>query len=137
MAILLPAFSLNTKEARILLKPEVPLVDMVKQAANLGSFVIGMNNSDLGLIQRSLEDLVVEPQRKHLIPHFDKIKDVALNMGALGCSISGAGPAVFALCQEKTMAEEIAAAMYKIYADQKSGARTFVAGINSEGTILK
>lgn len=137
MAILLPAFSLSTKDARILLKPDVPLRDMVRQAANLGSFVIGMNNSDLGLIQRSLEDLVIEPQRKHLIPYFDKIKDVALNMGALGCSISGAGPAIFALCQEKTMAKEIAVAMYKVYADQKTDARTFVAGINSEGTILK
>jgi len=137
MAILLPTFSLSTKEARMILKSEVPLRDMVRQAANLGSFVIGMHNSDLGLIQRSLEDLVIEPQRKHLIPHFDKIKAVAVNMGALGCSISGAGPAIFALCQEKTMAKEIAAAMNKIYADEKPAARTFVAGINPEGTILK
>jgi homoserine kinase len=137
MAILLPAQSINTKDARILLKPEVPLGDMVKQAANLGSFVIGMNNGDLGLIQRSLVDLVIESQRKHLIPHFDKIKETALSLGALGCSISGAGPAIFALCQEKTLASEIAAAMNNIYKDQKIEARTFVAGIHPEGTMLK
>jgi homoserine kinase len=41
------------------------------RAANLGSFVIGMHNSDLDLIRRSMQDLLIEPQRKHLIPHFD------------------------------------------------------------------
>jgi homoserine kinase len=137
MAILLPAYSLPTKEARMILNADVPLKDMVKQAANLGSFIIGMNTADLGLIQRSLVDLIIEPQRKHLIPHFDKIKETALRLGALGCSISGAGPAIFALCQEKTLAEEIAAAMKKIYTDEKMDVRTFVTGINQEGTVLK
>lgn len=137
MAILLPSFLLPTKEARAILRPDVPLKDMVQQAANLGSFVVGMNNGDLDLIHRSLEDVVIEPQRKHLIPHFDKIKETALQLGALGCSISGAGPAIFALCQEKTQAHEIATAMNKIYQDQKIEAQTFVAGINNEGTILK
>ena len=137
MAILLPSFLLPTKEARAILRPDVPLKDMVRQAANLGSLVVGMNNGDLDLIHRSLEDVVIEPQRKHLIPHFDKIKETAMQLGALGCSISGAGPAIFALCQEKTQASEIAAAMNKIYQEQKIEAQTFVAGINNEGTILK
>jgi len=136
MAILLPAYSIQTKEARSILKPDVPLQDMVRQAANLGSLVIGMNNGDLGLIQRSLEDLVIEPQRKHLILHFDKIKETALRLGALGCSISGAGPAIFALCQELTLATEIASAMHAIYSAEKIEAKTFVAGINQEGTLL-
>jgi len=136
MAILLPAYSIQTKEARSILKPDVPLQDMVRQAANLGSLVIGMNNGDLGLIQRSLEDLVIEPQRKHLILHFDKIKETALRHGALGCSISGAGPAIFALCQELTLATEIASAMHAIYSAEKIEAKTFVAGINQEGTLL-
>jgi homoserine kinase len=136
MAILLPGYSIQTKEARMILKQEVPLQDMVRQAANLGSLVIGMNNGDLGLIQRSLEDVVIEPQRKHLILHFDKIKETALRLGALGCSISGAGPAIFALCQEKTLATEIASAMNAIYLAEKIEARTFAAGISQEGTLL-
>ena len=137
MAILLPARSIQTKEARMILKPDVPLQDMVRQAANLGSLVIGMGNGDLGLIQRSLEDLIIEPQRKHLIPHFDKIKETALRLGALGCSISGAGPAIFALCQELTLATEIASAMNAIYLAEKIEAKTFVAGMSQEGTLLK
>jgi len=121
----------------MILKPDVPLQDMVRQAANLGSLVIGMGNGDLGLIQRSLEDLIIEPQRKHLIPHFDKIKETALRLGALGCSISGAGPAIFALCQELTLATEIASAMNAIYLAEKIEAKTFVAGMSQEGTLLK
>ena len=47
----------------------------------------------------SLEDVVVEPARKHLIPHFDKVKEEALKAGALGAGISGSGPTIFAICQ--------------------------------------
>ncbi len=137
MAVVLPADTINTKEARQLLRPEVALGDMVRQSANLASFVIGMNNSDLDLVRRSLKDLIIEPQRKHLIPHFDKVQETAMQLGALGCSISGAGPAIFALCQEKTQATEIAMAMKKVYDDQKILARMFVSGISQEGTILK
>ncbi|HSF89024.1 MAG TPA: homoserine kinase [Saprospiraceae bacterium] len=137
MAVLLPDISISTRSARQILRPDVPLQSMVKQGANLGSFVIGMHNTDLELVRRSLEDLVIEPQRKHLIPHFDIIKETALGMGALGCSISGAGPAIFALCQEKLQATDIAAEMLRVYDDHKLPARSFVGGINQEGTILR
>ncbi len=134
MAILLPAISIPTKSARELLQSTVPLESLVKQTANLGSFVVGMHLGDLDLIRRSMEDHVIESQRKHLIPHFDKVKETALNLGALGCSISGAGPAIFALCQEKLQASEIASAMEKIYDDQKMHSRSFVGGIHHQGT---
>jgi homoserine kinase len=137
MALLLPDISISTKAARNILRPEVALKDMIQQGANLGSFVIGMHNGDLDLIRRSMEDVVIEGQRKHLIPHFDRIKDTALRLGALGCSISGAGPAIFALCQEKLQATEIAAAMQRVYDDHHLESRTFVGGINPEGTVLK
>ena len=136
MTILLPSFSLSTLEARSILRKEVLLTDMVKQAANLASFVIGMNTSDLDLIRRSLVDHVIEPQRKHLIPHFDIIQETALQLGALGCSISGAGPSIFALCQEKTQAVEIGTAMKRIYDQHKIESRLMTSGINQQGTIV-
>lgn len=137
MAILLPDMPVSTKAARDILRPDIPLPSMVRQSANLGAFVIGMYNGDLDLIRRSLEDVVIEPQRKHLIPHFDTLKETAMKLGALGCSISGAGPAVFALCQEKLQATEIAAAMQRVYDDHKLPARSFVGGLHQEGTILQ
>lgn len=136
VAVLLPGILISTKTARDILQPTVPLTDMIKQAANLGSMIIGMLQADLSLISRSMQDHVIEPQRKHLIPHFDEVKDTAMNMGALACSISGAGPAIFALCQEKMQASEIALAMKKLYDNHKLDARSFAGGINNEGTIL-
>ena len=61
-----------------MLRTEVPLKDMVKQSANLGAFVLGMFNSDLGLIRRSLQDIIIEPQRAQLIPYFFEVKEAAL-----------------------------------------------------------
>jgi homoserine kinase len=136
VAVLLPDVFVSTLDSRSILAPVVPLHDVVRQTANLGAFVIGMEQGDLDLIRRSMTDHIIEPQRKHLIPHFDRIKENALEMGALACSISGAGPAVFALCQEKTMAEEIALSMQTIYDQDSLPARSFVAGINHEGTSL-
>ena len=137
MSILLPDISISTKSARSLLLPDVPMESMIRQAANLGALVIGMHNSDLDLIRRSLVDHVIEKQRKHLIPHFEVIQETALRLGALGCSISGAGPAIFALCQEKLQAIEISAAMQKVYDDHHLEARSFVGGIDQQGTVLK
>ena len=135
-AVLLPDITITTTASRAILRPDVPLPDMVRQSANLGGFITGMHNADLDLIRRSMVDLVIEPQRKSMIPYFDQLQQAALQMGALGCSISGAGPAVFALCQERLMAEGIAEAMMNIYADQKTEARSFVAGIHREGAML-
>lgn len=137
VAVILPDITITTTTSRAILRPEVPLADMVQQSANLGGLITGMHNGDLDLIRRSMVDVVIEPQRKSMIPHFDTLQQTALQMGALGCSISGAGPAVFALCQEKLQATDIAAAMLKIYTDHKLEAKSFVAGINREGAVLK
>ncbi len=137
MAVLLPDVMIPTKAARELLRKEVSLKEMVIQSANLGSFIIGMNLGDLDLISRSMKDYIIEPQRKHLIPHFEEVQQIALSLGALGCSISGAGPAIFALCQEKLKASDIAAAMHEVYSRHKLEARSFVGSINHEGTVAK
>lgn len=133
IAVILPDIFLPTKSGREILNPVVPLEDFRKQSANLGAFVIAMQTGDFDLIRRSMQDYIIEPQRKHLIPHFETVKQTALDLGALGCSMSGSGPAIFALCQEKTQAAEIASAMKKIYDQHKLDAKTFVGGINHEG----
>src|SRR5687768_10485927 len=136
IAVILPDIFLSTKIGREILKPQVPIEDFIRQSANLGAFIIGMQTGDLDLIRRAMNDHIIEPQRKHLIPHFDVIKETALTMGALGCSMSGSGPAIFALCQEKTQASEIAELMKKIYDQHRLDAKTFVGGINHEGTLV-
>jgi homoserine kinase len=134
--IIYPKVEILTKEARAILKPEISLKKMVQQSANLGAFILGMMNSDFELIRRSLQDVVIEPQRAQLIPLFHEIQAAALAEGALGCSISGSGPSIFALSPNNIYAEKIGEAMKGIYEKNKIPHELYISGINMEGVTL-
>lgn len=104
-----PHMFLATARARAILKGSVELSDFVWQTANLAGFISGCYTSDLDMIRASLEDVVIEPQRAALIPGFRDVRRGAMEAGALGCSISGAGPTMFALSTEATAAAVLAA----------------------------
>ena len=105
---------LETRGARAILGRTVTLSDVVWQQANLAGFVTGCFTGDLPLIAASLEDVLIEPQRKGLIPGFQAVKDAAMSRGALGCSISGAGPTMFAWA-EQGAADGVRAAMVEAF----------------------
>ncbi|HKQ80930.1 MAG TPA: homoserine kinase [Steroidobacteraceae bacterium] len=96
-----PHMMLSTREARQILKRTVELSDVIWQQANLAGFLTGCFTGDVNLIRESLEDVIIEPQRQVLIPGFKAVKEGAKAAGALGCSISGAGPTIFAWCEEQ------------------------------------
>lgn len=91
-----PHMVLATREARAILRKTITLSDSIWQQANLAGFLAGCFTSDVPLIRESLLDVIIEPQRQVLIPGFAAVKQAALAARALGCSISGAGPTVFA-----------------------------------------
>jgi homoserine kinase len=91
-----PHMFLSTRQARAILKRSVELSDFVWQTANLAGFISGCYTNDLDMIRASFEDVVIEPQRQALIPGFQAVRQAAIGAGALGCSISGAGPTLFA-----------------------------------------
>lgn len=105
-----PHLFLSTKQARAMLSRTVTLSDFVWQTANLAGFISGCYTNDLDMIRESFQDVVIEPQRQALIPGFTEVRAAALAAGALGCSISGAGPTMFAWALE-THAEEVRQAM--------------------------
>ncbi|HUO79612.1 MAG TPA: homoserine kinase [Steroidobacteraceae bacterium] len=105
-----PHMFLSTKEARRILSRTVSLSDLVWQCANLAGFISACYTNDLDMIRDAFLDVVVEPQRQALIPGFKAVKQAAMSHGALGCSISGAGPTTFAWCLAAD-AERIQAAM--------------------------
>ncbi|MBT3299442.1 MAG: homoserine kinase [Candidatus Marinimicrobia bacterium] len=95
--VVLPDMTINTKEAREILPTNVPLKNAIEQAGNLSGFTLGLHESDFDLLGRSMVDHFAEPYRAKLIPGYDTVRDSALDAGAIGCGISGSGPAVFAL----------------------------------------
>lgn len=96
-----PHMLISTRQARSILKGAVEMKDFVWQTANLAGFISGCYTSDLDMIRESFEDVVIEKQRAALIPGFGDVRRAALSAGALGCSISGAGPTVFAWSLEQ------------------------------------
>jgi homoserine kinase len=127
-----PHMVLATREARAILRKTVELSDVIWQQANLAGFLAGCYTSDLALIRESLLDVVIEPQRQVLIPGFVDVKQAALAAGALGASISGAGPTVFAWAEQDD-AENVRAEM--VAAFRKHGLETdsWVSTIDREG----
>jgi homoserine kinase len=95
-----PHMFLATRQARAILKRTVDLADFVWQTANLAGFISGCYTDDLDMIRESFQDVVIEPQRQALIPGFPQVRAAAMAAGALGCSISGAGPSLFAWALE-------------------------------------
>src|SRR3954470_1151666 len=106
-----PELEIETAKARALLGTTVPLGDAIQQAANLGAFVDALHRSDFALMGRALVDVIAEPRRAPLVPGLAHIKQAAADAGALGCSLSGSGPSLFALCRDAASARAVAAAM--------------------------
>jgi homoserine kinase len=95
-----PHMFLSTRQARSILKGSVEMADFVWQTANLAGFISACYTDDLDLLRESFDDVVIEHQRAALIPGFADVRRASLSAGALGCSISGAGPTIFAWCIE-------------------------------------
>ncbi|HEY7962945.1 MAG TPA: homoserine kinase [Steroidobacteraceae bacterium] len=127
-----PHMFLATARARAILKGSVELSDFVWQTANLAGFISGCYTSDLDMIRASLEDVVIEPQRAALIPGFHDVRRGAMEAGALGCSISGAGPTMFALSTDAT-APAVLAAMRREFARQSLATDEWVVEMRPTG----
>lgn len=131
--IIHPQIEIKTSEARAILPKEVKLEHAIKQWANVGSLVHGLHTNDYDLISRSLQDIIVEPYRKQLIPKFDELKEAVLNAGALGCAISGSGPSIFTLNKGLESSKNVKDAMRDIYSKTTIGFDVIVSKINTQG----
>lgn len=133
-----PQIEIKTSEARKILPAEIALKSAIQAWSNVGALVSGLSKGDFALVARSLEDFIVEPVRKKLIPHFDALKSESLKAGALGGGISGSGPSVFMLSENIETANKVEEAMHEIYAQTEIDFNVYVSKINSKGVkILK
>jgi homoserine kinase len=132
-----PDLEIETARARAMLGDTVLLADAIRQWANLGALVDGLHRGDFALIARALEDTIAEPRRAALVPALADIKRAAIEAGALGGSLSGSGPSVFALCADPEKATRVAAAMTAAVRHAIGGEpHTYVSSIASRGARI-
>ena len=130
-AVVHPHTVLETRRAREALAGSYALGEFVAQSANLAQVLLGCERGDAALVRAGLADVLVEPRRAPLIGGFDAVKRAALDAGAMGASISGAGPSVFAWCESEAQAREASMAMAAAFADAGFDSDVFVTPIAS------
>ncbi len=135
-AIVHPHVEIRTQDARKILRDRITMRDAVTQWGNTAGLIAGLLTSDYDLIARSLSDVVIEPIRSILIPGFHIVKEAALSAGALGCSISGSGPSIFALAKGIGTAGVVAEAMAGIYRSIGLEHDIHVSDINRDGAVI-
>lgn len=131
--LLHPQIEVLTDDARKILRKSILLKDAITQWGNVAGLIAGLITSDYDLISRSMQDVIIEPVRSLLIPGYDEIKEAALKAGAMGCSISGSGPSLFALSSSMDTAIRSGEAMQKACARQEIESEVYVSPINKSG----
>jgi homoserine kinase len=131
-----PDFVLETKHARAALQVPFSISDFVQQSSYLAGFVLAMQTHDLALLRESLVDALVEPKRAPLIPGFAAVKKAALDHGAIGASISGAGPSVFAWFDNAERAQAATQSMIAAFQVHGLAARAYSSSLAGRGARL-
>ena len=126
----------KTKVSRGAIPKKVSLSDMVKNISNASGIVAGFSQKNSELVGRSVQDVIVEPARKHMIPGFDKVKKNALAAGAYGVTISGAGPSVIAFTDKKHDSKKISNAMKRGFKAARKESKVFVCK-PSKGPVIR
>lgn len=116
----------KTKVSRGVIPKKVKLTDSVLNISNASAIVAGFMKKDPELIGNSIKDAIVEPARQHMIPGYVKVKQNALKAGALGVTISGAGPSIIAFSQKSANLKKISLAMSKGFASAKIECQTII-----------
>jgi homoserine kinase len=134
-AVASPELELNTRDARRALPDQVPRELAVAHAQNLAALVLALCTGDDGLLRACLRDLLAEPHRAPLVPGFRAVQAAAMAQGALGCTLSGAGPAIFAVV-DQDRADAAAGAMASAWAQAGIGCKVRVCRLEGQGARL-
>ncbi len=131
-----PQATLETRRAREALKGDYALSEFIVQSGNLAMTLCGLHSGDADLVRAGLRDVLIEPRRAALVPGFAQVKQAALDHNALGASISGAGPSVFAWFESRAQAESATASMRAGFAQAGLASESFVSPINGPAAAL-
>jgi len=135
-AVARPDIVIETRATRAALEEPWGLEEIVGQTARLAGVIAGCQAGDFDLLRRSLEDVLVEPRRAGLVPGFREAKQAALDAGALGASLSGSGPAVFAWCEGESAAFDVCEALESALQGDGGSVEAFTSPVDSPGAAL-
>jgi homoserine kinase len=126
----------KTELARSVLPKQVPLKDVVHNVSNASTIVAGFLLKDVEMIAKGVDDMLVEPYRKKLIPGYEAVKRNALESGALAVTISGAGPSMISFLKNRKYAKRVASSMSDGFKEANLSCKTFECCISEGGKIL-
>ncbi|WP_243749184.1 homoserine kinase [Mucilaginibacter agri] len=132
-AIVFPDVDVPTREARQIIRNKVLLKDAVTQWGNIAGLVSGLYTNDIDLMGRSMQDVLIEPVRAMLIPDFYKLREIAMENGAVSFGISGSGPSVFSFTRDEQTAHTITRKIQQHLDKIKIDSQAFVSPINDAG----
>ncbi|API87291.1 homoserine kinase [Francisella uliginis] len=135
VAIVCPDLSIETKQARELLKEPYSLSTVVEHSASLATVISALYTKDLDLLSNNLKDILIEPRRANLITGFYDVKAAAYEAGALGCGISGSGPTMFALATEDNIAK-VAQSMQNKFNEFNLKSDSWISSMSEKGAYL-
>ena len=133
LVLVTPEHEIATAEARAVVPQQVPLAALVANTGYLSQMVAACFKDDVAAFGRAIVDKIVEPARAHLIPGFQQVKAAALAQGGYGCSISGAGPTVFAVTDSPAQGDKIGAAMQAAFQQAGLSSTVNVAEVDVAG----
>ncbi len=133
VVIVRPNIEIKTADSRKVVKKRVKIEKMTQQSANLGSFVSSLYSEDYDLMSRSVIDQVVEPDRAVLIPEFDKVKMISKASGSIAAGISGSGPSIFSLSNNRVTSNNILDKISDHYNSMDIDFDGFISKVNSGG----
>lgn len=128
-----PDFKLETKTARAVLPKNIELKQHIFNSSKAATIVAAIMKKNTQLLGSSIQDIIVESARAKLIPGFYDVKKAALDAGAYGSSISGAGPSVFAVTDEKNKAGSIGKAMSEAFSEHGIESQIYISKVSREG----
>jgi homoserine kinase len=132
-----PAQQLRTADARRVLPATIDRATALYQAAQVGAIVSALHSGDLELLGRAIDDRIAEPARAPLIPGFVEAKAAAMRAGALGASISGAGPTMFALAASDSAATAVRGALRDAFATLGIACTVRIAAVDGRGVRVR
>ena len=134
--VVCPNTKLDTRAQRSLLRSDISLSSHVEQAGHLAGFVAACYSNDLELLARSFRDVIVEPQRAPHIPGFAQAQAAALEQDALGCSIAGSGPSLFAWVTSAEDADRVRIAVLAALAGERLEADAWIGPVGGPGAKI-